>query len=319
MPRGYPAGVLDLTVLPAEDQSVRCADFTRELLVDPGGTAIRADRLIVVETPLPWPKPVFAHPLLVDVPDLVADAPIPTRVLAAVPEGDADHLAIVAYDRMPGGASRQAWTVDEATLAASLRAVIHGADPEAADVVVDAAPAAEVWVCAQGSHDLCCGADGTRLAMDIAGRWDDVVVRRVSHTGGHRFAPTAITLPDGRMWAYLDPAGLHDILTRTGDPAALAERCRGWWGAAPGPAQVAERALLSMAGWAWELAPRSAEVIDETDGVTTVRIEAGEAPARVWHARVRVGRHVPTIACRAPGGLPAKPGVEYELIDVVAT
>lgn len=311
--------MLDLTVLPAEDESVRCADFTRGLEVDPGGTAIRADRLIVAETPLPWPKPVFGHPLLADVPDLVAAAAVPTRVLAAVPERDPDHLAVVAYDRVAGGAVRSAWTADEATLGATLRAVVHGDEPEAAEPVVEATPVAEVWICAQGSHDLCCGADGTRLAMDIADRWDDVVVRRVSHTGGHRFAPTAITLPDGRMWAYLDPTGLHEILTRTGDPAALAERCRGWWGAAPGPAQVAERALLGMAGWAWELAPRSAEVVDETDGVTTVRLEAGEPPARVWHARVRVARNVPTIACRAPGGLPAKPGVEFELIDVVAT
>ncbi len=301
-----------VSVLPAADEAVRCADFTRRLRVDPGGTAIRADVLVAAETPLPWPKPAFDHPLLAPVPAAVAAAPVPVRVLAAVPSS-ADALKVVSYRRCPTGVERAEWRTDQEGLTATVTAIVGGEEPAYAEPVAGGM-SAEVWICTQGSHDMCCGADGTRLAQEVTDRWVDVTVRRVSHTGGHRFAPTGVTLPDGRMWGYLDLAALEAILTRTGDPAALADRCRGWWGAAVGPAQVAERALLTVDGWAWESAPRTVEVLGEADGVTTVRISAGEGPARSWLAEVRARREVPTISCRAPGGLPAKPGIEYELV-----
>ncbi len=307
---------MDLTLLPAEDQAVRCADHARALAVDPAGSAIRADLLVAAEVPLPWPKPVFAHELLAGVPDVVAHAPAPTRVLAAVPSAPDDGVQVIAYRRAPWGGQRQVWRTTPDALNATVTSVVAGHEPTDADDVTSAhAHVAEVWICTQGSHDMCCGADGTRLAGDVDDRWDDVVVRRVSHTGGHRFAPTAITLPDGRMWAYLDPDGLASVLTRSGDAADVADRCRGWWGADTGPAQVAERALLSHEGWTWEQAPRTAEIVDETDQGVVVRVTAGEGGLRSWLALVGRGRPVPTIACREPGGQPAKPGTEYRLLD----
>ena len=266
--------------------------------------------------PLPWPKPVFAHEALAGVREAMTASLAPARVLAAVPR-DADRgLEVVAYRREPWGASRQVWRTDATGVAEVAIALLEGRSPaEADEVSAEADHVAEVWVCTQGSHDMCCGSDGTRFAADVDHQWDDVVVRRVSHTGGHRFAPTAITLPDGRMWAYLDPDGLRDILTRQGDASSVADRCRGWWGAATGPEQVAERALLLHEGWTWEQAPRSAEIVREEAGIVTVEITAGEGGLRSWLAEVRVAREVPSIACRAVGGLPAKPGVEWELVD----
>lgn len=306
----------DLTLLPAADETMRCADHARGVALDPVGSAVQADVLVAAEVPLPWPKPVFAHRALPGVREAMAASHVPSRALAAVPRDPDLGLDVVAYVRRPWGATREVWRTDEAGLAEAAVALLGGRRPSGADdVSAEAHHVAEVWICTQGSHDMCCGSDGTRFASDVDGRWDDVVVRRVSHTGGHRFAPTALTLPDGRMWAYLDPDGLQDILTRTGDAASVADRCRGWWGAPTGPAQVAERALLIHEGWTWEQAPRTVEIVGEADGVVTVQVTAGEGGLRTWVAEVRVAREVPSIACRAPGGLPAKPGVEWELID----
>ncbi|MEM7288173.1 MAG: sucrase ferredoxin [Actinomycetota bacterium] len=306
----------DLTLLPAADETMRCADHARGVALDPVGTAIRADLLIAADVPLPWPKPVFAHDALGGVKEAMGATEVPARVLASVPRRPEQGLEVTAYERRPWGAQRQVWRTDQDGLAEVTIALIEGRRPTMGEDITDESMhVAEVWICTQGSHDLCCGSDGTRFAADVEGTWDDVVVRRVSHTGGHRFAPTAVTLPDGRMWAYLDPGGLRDVLTRSGDASTVADRCRGWWGADTGPAQVAERALLLEEGWTWEQAPRTAEVIGEADGVVTVQVTAGEDGLRTWIAEVRAGREVPTIACRAPGGLPAKPGVEWELID----
>lgn len=305
--------------LPAADEIVRCADFTRQLAVDPAGTAFRADLVVAAEVPLPWPKPVFAHPLLAGVESMPSDAPQPTRVLAAVPELERGELTVVAYRRSPATSimRRTEWRTDAGGLAPTIAEVVAGSEPADALRVHEQGPNAEVWICTQGSHDMCCGSDGVRLVQDLAGQWDDVIIRRVSHTGGHRFAPTGITFPDGRMWAYLAPGAVDTALRRSGDPAVLAPYCRGWVGTEQGPAQVAERAVFATTGWAWEAAPRWADVVGVDGDVTTVEVAAGEGRLATWTVSVRVSREVATISCRVPGGLPAKPGVEYEVVEIV--
>lgn len=314
------SGVTNLWVLPAADEAVRCSDFMRALSVDPGGTGIRADLLLAVELPLPWPKPVFAHPKLVDIPQLVAAAPQPSRVLAAVPRSRTEILSVVEYRRDPttGTVARAEWVTNVDGLAATVAARLLGETPPGSTEVDGVAHAVEAWVCTQGSHDLCCGANGTRLVQQVERRWPEAVVRRVSHTGGHRFAPTAITLPSGRTWGYLDPSLLKSALFQSGDHRAVAKICRGWWGAESGAAQVAERGVFASQGWGWDAVPRTVEVLDISAGVTTVRVATRDGSHRAWMATVRVLREVPTIACRVPGGLPVKLGIEYELSDLRA-
>ena len=59
-------------------------------------------------------------------------------------------------------------------------------------------------MCDPERRDTRCGRWGTLLHIELAARATDVRIWHCSHTGGHRFAPTAITLPDGRAWAYVD-------------------------------------------------------------------------------------------------------------------
>ncbi len=285
------------------------------LAVDPGGSGIAADLLIAVEVPLPWPKPVFAHPVLDGVDLLAAEAAVPTRVLASVPHDPASSgYAVVAYRRAGATMNRTEMRVDATDIADAVRTMV--ATPTDADLDEgDSVAPPELWVCTQGSHDSCCGRDGTRLAIDVRARRGDVVVRRVSHTGGHRFAPTALTLPDGRMWGYIDPTLVDQVVDRSGAPSELAERCRGWTGAGVGPAQVAERAVFAAVGWSLDDARREITLLDDAgaDGSVGVRVEATwpDGAAVVYEVDVTIVREVPTIACREPGGLPAKPGREY--------
>lgn len=326
-------------------------DYSRGLAVDPGGTAIRADRVVLVETPLPWPKPVFDHAYLTALTPILKGSLLPTRTLAYVPDNaepvGADPArtypaTIIALDRLAAaGIGRESaggldvferrfhpTSADEALRIA--RALATN-DRETLDELADhkdrlVTPMA--LVCTQGSHDVCCGSEGARFAAEadtVAG----LRVFRVSHTGGHRFAPTAMTLPDGRMWADLDLDLLRSIVSRTGDTADLVDRCRGWWGADTGGAQVAERAIFGAVGWDLDERERTVEEREYTveerehtdeegavsDDATRFAVSSG---GQAWSVTVAVGRAVPTIACRQPGGLPAKQSVEYEVREIVA-
>ncbi len=316
-------------LLPGPDAALRCADHARGIQVDPGGTAIRADRVICVDTPAPWPKPALAHHLLSPLTAVLAEDPTPTRLLAA--SGQAfdsvegqGGVAVVLYQRRGVGASRRSFRVADADdLAAWGRALMAGhpvddrraVDPWAVGPATDAGPA--VLICTQGSHDVCCGSDGVRFAAEAEAAADGYDVFRVSHTGGHRFAPTALTFPDGRMWADLDLDALRAVLVEAGSADDLTDRCRGWWGADTGPAQVAERAVLAEAGWSFNHQPRAVAVEppsgDGSAEPTIVWITTDDAR---WRVSVAAGRRVPSIACRQPGGLPAKEGREYDVVAV---
>lgn len=313
-------------LLPGAKEAPRCADHTRAISVDPVGTAIRADRVVLVETSLPWPKPVFDHPTLREIDPLFKHATVPTRLLACVPEPDTPTTVHV-FDRLetPFVHTRERrFTVHSPN---QLLDVAHcltsesAGDQRALEAELDQ-PLTEptVLICTQGSHDICCGSDGARLAAAVGDLKPKPRLYRVSHTGGHRFAPTAMTLPDGRMWAYLVIDTLVEILGRSGDPAELAQYCRGWWGADKGAPQAAERAAFARMGWDVDVLPRVIRATEPaspgapagTDpthhGSTIATVIVGD---QSFEIEVEAARMVPTIACRAPGGLPAKPAIEY--------
>ncbi|MYA82471.1 MAG: hypothetical protein F4155_02515 [Acidimicrobiales bacterium] len=330
-------------LLPAGDDAPRCAAHAAAIGTDPGGTSIAAGAVALVEVPLPWPKPVFADGLLEGFRPMMDLHVGPTRVLAAVPpdeRGQHSRISVALHWRVGAGTQSAHFEFDGPDGLRGLFA--HLARQSPADPVPQGAGFASVGyaeneravlVCTQGSHDVCCGSEGTRLAADFeavlrAYRAADVdepyagaptaggrvTVYRVSHTGGHRFAPTAMTLPDGRMWAGIEAGEVATILDRTADAAMMAPRCRGWWGAPTGPAQVAERAVFAQVGWPLEDMARQVRFRSSGDrwNVEIVAAEAG----RAWTVSVEAGRTVPTIACRALGGLPAKPATEFRVTDI---
>ena len=59
-------------------------------------------------------------------------------------------------------------------------------------------------VCTNGKRDVCCAVRGRPVALDLAAKHPGKVWE-CSHTGGHRFSPTGISLPSGQTYARLTP------------------------------------------------------------------------------------------------------------------
>jgi hypothetical protein len=175
---------------------------------------------------------------------------------------------------------------------------------------------AEILVCGHGRRDPCCGRWGTLLHAELAARGSEARVWRCSHTGGHRFAPTAITLPDGRAWAYADAALIEGAVARSGDVAALAAHDRGCLALDPW-AQVVERALFVEHGWAWldgDIHTATTEVAD--DGASAVVQLAWRLPdGRSGRTRgeVEVSRVLPVLVCGEPPEAAEKSSPELAL------
>lgn len=181
-----------------------------------------------------------------------------------------------------------------------------------------------VLVCTHGRRDQCCGGTGTamfeELAHVFAASGAIVDAQRISHTGGHRFAPTAITFPDGYAWAHLD-ADLTDRLVRRADlPERFAGHCRGsslFDGAA---AQAADRAGLVAVGWGWADLGRAVQLraFDRRTMATTIR-SIGRLPdgsIRAFDVVSVPDRHIPTPTCGLVDGPEYATEAVWRVVDV---
>lgn len=305
-------------LLPLSTEAPRCNDFARSIDLRPPGTGLFLDRVILVEVPLPWPKPALKHPTLEASARLVAGNSIRSRLFAAEsfgPDSGQGLIQVEVYEREETTAVLHRWTVEDLTALERLIAALVSSDlGTLGEIATSGAQATEperagatFLVCVQGGHDMCCGVSGTALADELARDRPDYTIRRVSHTGGHRFAPTLLAFPEGRMWAYADLALVDRIANQSTTASDHRTHARGWWGAKVGPAQVAESAVRAELAHEPFVAPHIS-LIESPDNSSQYRVTAGE---NVFIVDVSVGRQVPSISCEAPGGLPAKPGREF--------
>lgn len=250
-----------------------CAPWARAAGLDPAGSAPVTPALVLVDRPRPWPRAVE---------EIEALAPLAgrARVQLVVPaEGDRGAgRRVRAYVRRPGRATygRAEGRAPDGSVAALALELLAAAEEARAEAPI------EVLVCAHGARDRCCGSLGTRLALGGGG---EVTVERTSHLGGHRFAPTALTLPDGRYWAFLDADRLGAVVRRDGPVGAVLAHHRGS-SLVDGPAlQVLEAAAFARVGWGWDRWERAAA--EEPDG--TLRLDAVDERGRAWRWSARPG------------------------------
>lgn len=99
-------------------------------------------------------------------------------------------------------------------------------------------------VCTHGKRDVCCAVWGRPIAAALAAA--DADVWECSHTGGHRFAPSMISLPTGYSWGRLSvEQSEHAVRELTAGRLPMAGlRGRGCWDAAGQAAELAVRDLV---------------------------------------------------------------------------
>lgn len=133
---------------------------------------------------------------------------------------------------------------------------------------------------------------------------------RTSHTGGHRFAPTVVVLPQATMWAWADVVLLRVVVGAEAPPGGAVDRYRGCAVLGPPAHQVLERAVLVEVGWSLLASWRRVRDL----GDDRFRLES--EPGGTWEATVTGSRRVPQPDCRTDPALAAKQSVEFEVKDL---
>lgn len=312
-------------------ERLRCAPFHASLAVDPAGTAGSYDVFLCVEVPLPWQRDVSLHEPFRSMMPAPGASVVGADGRRFRPQGLVSRPGAEGWTRVllferprdsepaAGPYRRREWWLQPAEVEVLCRALLDADDDGVAAFderrVEVPARVVDLLVCTHGKRDVCCGTYGVAVHEALTGgigpegRADGVRLWRTSHTGGHRFAPTALTFPDGYAWAHLDTATALGVADRTLAPEAARRLCRGASSVEGGPAQVADAAALAEVGWEWASAERTVTVTAfdrrtlATDLLVEGRVGAGEDGRDVRLAvRVELDRHVPQVTCGAIDG-----------------
>ncbi|HSV40977.1 MAG TPA: sucrase ferredoxin [Nocardioidaceae bacterium] len=129
-------------------------------------------------------------------------------------------------------------------------------------------------VCTNGTRDVCCATRGRPIAA-AAYQGHPEQVWEVTHTSGHRFAPTAVVLPFGTLHGRLVDGSTLLAAAARGETILEGSRGRSTW---PAPAQVAELAVRELIGeLALDALTLAGDVVRHIDGrAWQVRTEARE-------------------------------------------
>lgn len=250
-----------------------CNHLALEKGLDPGGHATAFEMLLLLEAPLPWRKDMYSTPGTMP-PEVLALFALQSQKYQATGLWPPVYLFLIAPDTAysrrgmrrvilfrrdrPRIAqfARTEYQVPEAEAGPLAWALL--AEPTAAANfdrwrVMSGESIRDLLVCTHGTVDAACAKFGFPLYHYLRENYasDSLRVWRVSHFGGHVFAPTMMDMPTGHFWAYVEEAQAAQIVQHEGDVSVLRGHYRGWAGLPNGFLQAAEREMWLREGWDW--------------------------------------------------------------------
>lgn len=274
---------------PSAPTSCYCNVLARQRGLDPVGSAGSFADAVVVETPLPWKPDIYqkAGKLPQEAIDLLQlwlkryyeGVPYDHLTLMVAPDAAYSRPGfrrVMYYTRPSTPFARydqREYLVPDERVGALLWALFEApADlPQFKAYRVASDGVRDLMICTHGTVDVACAKFGYPLYRHLRRQHasDRLRVWRVSHFGGHVFAPTLLDLPTGHLWAYVEADQADQIAACAGSVAALSGHYRGWTGLDSGLLQTAEWAIWQREGWRWFEYPKQGTLLAQAvDGAS---------------------------------------------------
>lgn len=219
---------MPMTSIEQSEPVLFCADRSREVDEPMVGTATHAQTWFILEYAATWSAKATE--------DNDLPAPVQDRLNTLLAEAPLSRVQFIRRTRAAGGVrfyvahtadtAQKLYRFDlpshESLVDLDLEPVLAGL-PEA-DPFLSSEPL--YLVCVNGRRDPCCAKYGSALHRALATYAGDAVWQ-TTHVGGHRFAPTLLTLPDGVIYGRLTPEDAGSFVAATTRGQLTLEHMRG--------------------------------------------------------------------------------------------
>jgi hypothetical protein len=265
-------------------------------------TAPQATAYVIIEQPGPWGHDAIhdSHLPAVLADHLATAKGTGTKVLlarhASRPERGRDGTRHMWLGFTAPGSVRMRHTAtatDDDILALDFSAIAANALPPMGDKT----DAGLIFVCTHSGRDRCCAVHGRALVSELTmSALDPMSIWECSHLGGHRFAPTALVMPNGIVYGRLDLPAATEITAHLDQRTINLPFCRGRSAFAP-PLQAAELAVRRHAHileadaldvlWVRDGRPVPVPSGVALDMIASALTEVRHVDGRAWRASVR--------------------------------
>ncbi|WP_353930716.1 sucrase ferredoxin [Okeanomitos corallinicola TIOX110] len=273
-----------------------CSDYSRQVGEEIIGSATNYQTYILVECPTPWMTEAFNSKWVPkNLQKLAKEVhrskqPIRFLLIANDESHKVQETTVLIYHKPEGLSNsyqKQEFKVPNIEKVAEV--VEKWLSGEPPDYQIENNINRDILICTHGSYDQCCARYGNPFYFQAKNTISDlqfnhIRIWRSSHFGGHRFAPTAIDLPEARYYGKLDQDSFKSILTKTGDIQFLEKVYRGW-GILPPALQVLEREIIFSQGWKWFENKVAGKILQQSLDNNTILAELSfETPAGAFYA-----------------------------------
>lgn len=290
-----------------------CSHNSRDISQEaPIGSASAFTRAFLFEVPLPWARVPLETP---HIPTSLTDAirefqqqqgNVSVYLLAPDPSYAVDGARLIDVQVIDGVVNKREIVTSDGDLGAVIRSCAHNAELPAT-ATIDPTPWRDIAICTHGSRDACCASFGAPMYLKMhtaAKSLPHTRVWRCSHLGGHRFAPTMIDLPSGRVYGLVDDEAARSILLGDCEPNALIPHYRGWVGHKGPELQMLEAHILERIGWSWTEYAQQGGILERDEEGRGMRVRiTGIHPERenvCFEGEIHWGDEFSTIAsCNA--------------------
>ncbi len=217
-----------MTTFPQPAPDFYCTDWSLAIDEPMAGTAVSSKVWLFLEYNQPWAAKA------------TSDNNLPPPVQAWLAKQEAGLNGRLQFIKQPRG-GRSGWAFFVACFADADSHVYHFDLDNYEDLLgldLSAVVAGEtryevkrtteqhLLVCTNGKRDVCCALHGVALLRALAAEgvtslWE------TTHLGGHRFAPTLLTLPDGVNYGRIHPQDVPQLLTHLQNGTLWLENLRG--------------------------------------------------------------------------------------------
>ncbi|MFK7871561.1 MAG: sucrase ferredoxin [Oligoflexales bacterium] len=267
------------------------------------GSAPSQKRQWFIEIPQPWPRQVLASSYLHAQVLLALQHAVRSKISVYGFCGEKTRVGakkirlIDAWSEGNGEGKHQHYEISAQESVEWFQSLLH--NPEGVASYRKDQVGRDVFICTHGQRDQCCGVLGEEVYVKYSHlASNDLRIWKVSHLGGHRFAPTWLELPEKLWWGRSD---FDAVVTRTGQPW---KSLRGRSMLSP-RAQILERMMLEQYGWPWLDVAKNASYQESGNDIEVT------APGLKAYAEILCLESFQPVSC----GQAAKSVKEYEIVE----